>query len=60
MGLKRSSDYEVVSESQKSFMDTIMDVVRTGIDLIGLIPGCNIVCGAITARISLLRGEIKR
>jgi len=37
----------VVSESQKSFMDTIMDVVQTGIDLIGLIPGCNIVCGAI-------------
>ena len=57
LGLKRSSDYEVVSESQKSFMDTIMDVVQTGIDLIGLIPGCNIVCGAINAGISLLRGD---
>ncbi len=38
-------------------MDTIMDVVQTGIDLIGLIPGCNIVCGAINAGISLLRGD---
>ena len=57
LGLSRSSEYEVASESQSSFMDTIMDVVQTGIDLIGLIPGCNVVCGAINAGISLMRGD---
>ena len=38
-------------------MDAVLDVVQVGIDLIGLISGCNVVCGALNAGISLLRGD---
>ena len=57
LGFQRSSDYEVVSESQRSFMDTVMDAVQTGIDIVGLFPAFTPVCGAINAGISLFRGD---
>ena len=56
-GLNRSSDYPEVSESQQTMMDTILDTVQLAIDIVGLIPGCNVICGALNAGISLVRGD---
>ena len=38
-------------------MDTILDTVQLAIDIVGLIPGCNVICGALNAGISLVRGD---
>jgi RHS repeat-associated protein len=46
-----------VSESQQTFMDFIMDAVQLVVDIVGCIPGCNVICGAINAGVSLLRGD---
>ena len=56
-GFNRSSDYPEVSESQQTMMDTILDTVQLAIDIVGLIPGCNVICGALNAGISLVRGD---
>ncbi|MFR4350182.1 MAG: RHS repeat-associated core domain-containing protein [Roseburia sp.] len=56
-GFARMSSYPKQSESQQTLMDSILDAFQLGIDLVGLIPGCNVVCGAINAGISLLRGD---
>ena len=56
-GLNRSSDYPEVSESQTTMMDTIMDTVQLAIDIVGLFPCCNVICGALNAGISLARGD---
>ena len=56
-GFHRITGYPQESESQQTLMDAVLDVVQVGIDLIGLIPGCNVVCGALNAGISLLRGD---
>lgn len=56
-GFHRSSDYPEVSESQQTMMDTILDTVQLAIDVIGMIPVCSVVCGALNAGISLLRGD---
>ena len=57
LGFNRSSDYPVEAKSPQTLMDTIMDSVQVVVDLIGIIPGCNIVCGVINAGISLVRGQ---
>ncbi|MFI3172752.1 MAG: DUF6531 domain-containing protein, partial [Eubacteriales bacterium] len=57
LGLNQQLGYPVESKSQKSFFDTMLDVVQMGIDLIGCIPCCNVVCGAINTVISLARGD---
>ena len=57
LGFERFGDYPQVSESQQTFMDSVMDVVQLGIDIVGCIPGCNVVCGGLNAGISLLRGD---
>ncbi len=49
--------YPQVSESQQTFMDSIMDAVQLALDIVGCIPACNVVCGALNAGISLLRGD---
>ena len=51
-GFHRVTGYPQESESQQTLMDAVLDVVQVGIDLIGLIPGCNVVCGALNAGIS--------
>ena len=56
-GFNRRSDYFQHSQSQQTLMDSIMDAVQLGIDIVGMIPGCNVVCGALNAGISLLRGD---
>ena len=56
-GLNRLSDYPEVSESQTTMMDTIMDTVQLAIDIVGLFPCCNVICGALNAGISLARGD---
>lgn len=57
LGFNRSSDYPVEAKSPQTFTDTILDGVQVVVDLIGIIPGCNIVCGVINAGISLVRGQ---
>ena len=56
-GLNRLSDYPEVSESQKTMIDNIMDTVQLAIDIVGLFPCCNVICGALNAGISLARGD---
>lgn len=56
-GFERRSGYAQHSESQQTLMDSILDAVQLGIDIVGMIPVCNVVCGALNAGISLLRGD---
>lgn len=56
-GFDKSDAYEQKTESQQTFMDSIMDAVQLAVDVVGMFPVCNVVCGAINAGISLLRGD---
>ena len=61
LGFYRGRTYETMAESTNTLVDTLLDGIQLGLDIIGIIgiacPVVGVVTGALNAAISLLRGD---